>query len=210
MNINPGPDRIDRFVFNSLFGLVLPILCFWLFWWCSLLFASEEKIIMIFALTGLGTGIIISLLVKILFKPDIYGLSKQILILIYLFYNAGMFGFLMGVPVFHPILGIIAGYYWSKRLMVQNGKSNYKAEIRRISFFTAIVTGFVCNSSAFIALMSKSTPSDLKHMLNLSFEISRPMLICLIFSGGLALVFIQYLLTKVTMQRILKFEQQWE
>jgi hypothetical protein len=208
MNINPETERIDRFIFNSLFGLVIPIFCFLLFWWGSLLFASEEKIIMISALTGLGIGIMVSLLVKILFKPDIYGLSKQVLILIYLFYNAGMFGFFMGVPVFHPVLGIIAGYYWSKRLKFQDRNLNSKAEIERISIFTAMVMGVVCICSAFFALISKSTPYDLKHMLNLHFDITRPMLLSLIISGGLTLIIIQFFLTKITMRRILKFAEQ--
>jgi hypothetical protein len=207
MSINPEPERIDRFIFNSLFGLALPILCFLLFWWGSLLFASEEKIIMISALTGLGIGIIISLLVKILFKPDIYGLSKQVLVLIYLFFNFGMFGFFMGVPVFHPILGIIAGYYWSKRLKVLKCKTNYRAEIKRISLFTAIVIGIVCICSAVFALMSKSTPSDLKQMLNLSFDVSQSILVSLILFGGLFLILIQYLSTKVTMKKVLKLNE---
>jgi hypothetical protein len=92
--------------------------------------------------------------------------------------------------------------------MVRNGKSNYKAEIRRISLVTAIVIGIVCICSAFFALISKSTPYDLKHMLNLHFDITRPMLLSLIISGGLTLIIIQFFLTKITMRRILKFAEQ--
>jgi hypothetical protein len=199
--------KFDRFLFNSMFGMVIPILFFLAFWWGSLLFSGEERFIMISALTGLSIGIIISLFLKLTWKPEIYCLPKPVLELIYLFYNACMFGFFMGVPVFHPILGVIAGYYWAKRLCYQAGMADYKTEIKKVSGFTATVTGFVCLFSAFFALISKSTPSDLKHMLHLSFDLTQTVLISLIISGGLFLVFAQYLLTKITMTKMLKMNK---
>ena len=196
--------KFDRIFFNCLFGFVIPILCFLTFWWGSLLFTKEEKVITIAALTGLGVGIMISLFLKLTLKPDIYSLSKPILVLIYLFYNVGMFGFFMGVPVFHPVLGIIAGYYWARRLFYRDGIVDYKAENKRVSGFTATVIGFVCIFSAFFALISESTLYDLKHMLHLSFNITKFMLISLILSGGLFLVTAQYILTSITMKRTFK------
>lgn len=190
-----------------MFALVIPILCFLAFWWGSLVFSNEERFIKISAITGLSLGTIISLFLKLTLKPEIYSLSKPILELIYLFYNAGMFGFFMGVPVFHPILGVIAGYHWSKRLFYQAGIVDYNSEIKKVSGFTAVVTGFVCLFSAFFALISKSAPSDLKHMLHLSFDVTQSMLIGLIISGGLFLVIIQYLLTMITMKKMLKMNK---
>jgi hypothetical protein len=196
--------KFDRFLFNSLFGLVIPILCFLIFWWSSLLFTNDDKYIIIAAPTGFGVGLMISLFLKLTRKPDIYRLSKPILIMIYLFYNVGMFGFFMGVPVFHLILGVIAGFYWTKRLIHHNAAIVYKAEINRISRFTSIVIGFVCLFSAIFALISKSTPSDLKQMFHLPFDISQPLLISLIITGGLFLIFAQYFFTQITMKKILK------
>lgn len=196
--------QFDRFFFNSLFEMVFPILCFLIFWWSSLLFTNEESIIMIAALSGLGLGTLISIAIRLIWKPDIYKLSSPILLVVYSFYNIGLFGFFMGVPVFHPVLGIIAVYYWIKRLIYQNDAILYKSEIDRISKFTSIVIGIVCLLSGTIALSSKSTPYDLKSMLQLRFDISQPILITFIIVGGLFLITAQYWLTKITMITMLK------
>lgn len=60
----------------------------------------------------------------------------------------------------------------------------------------------VCLFSASIALISKSTPSELEHMLHLTFDILKFMFISLIVSGGLFLV--QYYLTRIIMNKVLK------
>lgn len=196
--------QFDRLLFNGLFGMVIPIFCFLFFWWSSLLFTKEEKTVAISALSGLGFGVIFSITIKLIWKFDVYKLSVPVLLMIYLFYNFGLFGFFMGVPVFHPVLGILAGYYWAKRLICQNGKIDYKSEINRISLFTTIVIGLVCLSSAIFALSSKSTPLDLKMMFHLPFDISLQVLVVFIIGGGLLLIITQYWLTKITMIKMLE------
>jgi hypothetical protein len=196
--------RFDRLIFKLLFGLAIPVLCFLIFWWTTLIFTQNEKIIMIVSLSGLCLGLLIDFLIILFFKPDIFKLSKPVLVIIYLFYNAWLFGFFMGVPVFHLALGIIAGFYWVKRLIYQNEIKDYKREIHRTSIFTSTVIGVVCLFSAVIALISKSTPSDLKGMFNLSFDISFPLLTASIIAGGIFLVIAQYYLTKIVMELTLK------
>ena len=191
--------RFERLIFNFLFGFVIPALCFLGCWGISFLFTRNEKIIIIVSLSGLCLGLIIDFLIYYFFKPDIFKLSKPILIIIYLFYNTWLFGFFMGVPVFHLALGIIAGFYWMKRLIYQNEIKDYKREIYRTSLFTSIVIGVVCLFSAVIALLSESTPSDLQGMFHLSFKISMPLLVCFIIAGGLILIIAQYYLTRATM-----------
>lgn len=196
--------RFERFLFNCLFGLVIPIVCSLVFWWSSLLFTGNNMVIMIAAISGLGIGLMISMYLKLTLKTDIYNLSMPVLIVVYLFYNFCMFGFFMGMPIFHLFLGVIAGFYWTKRLIYHNNTIDYKAEVLRISRFTSIVVGFVCLFSAIIALISKSTHSDLKRMLHLPFDISPLILISFIIIGGIFLILSQYWLTKVTMIIILK------
>ena len=199
--------KFERFLFNCLFGVVIPILCFLIFWWSSLLFTSDQKYIIFAAITGIVAGLIISFIIKLTRKPDVFRLSKPILIITYLFYNAGIFGFFMGIPLFNLIWGPIAGFYWVKRLIYNNNAVDFKAEINRLSVFTSIVTGFVCLFSAIFALLSESTPDDLKMMLHLHFDLSQPLLISLIIAGGLFLIFSQYLLTRITMIIILKINK---
>ena len=200
--------RFDKLLFSVLFGIVMPILCFIIFWWGTFIFTDNHKVIIIAALSGLGIGILISLLMKLIRKPDIYLVSIPELILVYLFYNGVLFTMFMGIPVFHLVLGVIAGYYWAKYMIHHKEITNHEGEIRRISTFTAIVIGIVCLFSAAVALISKSTSEDLKNMFNLSFDISRSLLITFIVAGGLSLIIIQYLLVKFTMKKILSAEKE--
>ncbi len=195
--------RFDRLLFNVLFGIAIPILCFIVFWWGTFIFTNDQKIIIIASLTGLAIGILISLLIKFINKPDIYGLSEPVLILVYMFYNGILFAMFMGIPFFHLFLGIIAGYYWAKYIINHKGITDYKREIRRISVFASVITGIVCIFSAAVALLSKSTLSELKHMFHLPFELTRPLLIAFLISGGLLMIVVQYLLVKIIMKKTL-------
>jgi cellulose synthase/poly-beta-1,6-N-acetylglucosamine synthase-like glycosyltransferase len=124
--------------------------------------------------------------------------------MVYLFYNGVLFAMFMGIPFFHLFLGIIAGYYWAKYLINHKKITDYKREIRRISLLTSIVIGIVCMFSALVALINKSTIGDLKLMFNLPFDISRPMLIAFIVTGGILMIIVQYMLVKVTMKKTLQ------
>jgi len=199
----PEMIRLDRILFSGLIGVVMPLFCFVVFWWSSLLLTRENFHIMIAAFSGLGLGLILSFILLFVSKTDIYKLSMPTVIFIYIFYNVGLFGFFMGVPLFHPALGILAGYYWAKRLMYKPAKTEYKTEILRISKFTALIIGCVCLFSAVIAVLNPSTPSELKSMLHLPFEITFLNLIICITIGGLLLIALQYFLVKITMIKTL-------
>lgn len=194
--------RIDHIIFNTLFGMVIPIAGFLLFWWGALLFTREDKNIAISALSGLILGLLIYAIIRRFWKYDVFHLYNNILISVYLFYSIGMFGFFMGVPVFQLVLGVIAGYYQAKRLIYRSGWRDYEAEISRTSRFTASVMGGVCLLSAGFALLSQSTPNDLKSMLHLPFDVTQPILIGLISVGGISLILLQYVLTRIIMKKV--------
>ena len=192
--------RFDKLLFSVLFGIVIPILFFIIFWWGTFIFTDNHKVIIIAALSGLGIGILISLLIKFIRKPDIYSISVSVLILVYLFYNGILFTMFMGLPVFHPVLGVVAGYYQAKYMLHHKKITDYRKEIRRISVFTSAIMGIVCLFSATVALVSKSTTEDLRGMFNLLFDISQTLLVTFIITGGLFLIIIQYLLARFTMK----------
>lgn len=204
MNKNYILDKTDRIFFNFLFGFVLPVFGFEIAVWIAFVNGPVEKAIKIAALLGFSVGLVISLLIRFILKPDIYKLPLPVLILIYLFYNVCIFGFFMGVPVFNLVTGGLAGYYWVKRISSRNELNNSGRDVQRISIFTASVTAIVCFSSAIIALISKSTPEDLRGMFHLHFEITRPILVSLIIVGGILLVALQYYLTRFIMIKTLK------
>ena len=204
MNMFDIMDKTDRIFFNFLFGFVLPLFGFEAAVWFAFVNGAAEKTIFHSALLGFSVGLVVSLLIRFILKPDIYKFPIWILILVYIFYNICIFGFFMGVPVFNLATGALAGYYWSKRISNRNELNNSRRDIRRISIFTASVTGLVCLSSAIIALLSKSTTEDLKGMFHLNFDITRPLLVSLIIIGGSMLVALQYYLTRFIMVKTLK------
>jgi ABC-type Fe3+ transport system permease subunit len=197
-------DKTDRLLFNFLFGLVLPLLGFEVAIWFAFEISSAEKAIATAALIGFSIGLAVSLLIWFIFKPDIYKLPVLMLILIYLFYNICIFGFFMGVPVFNLVAGALAGYYWVKRILNRNELDNSGRDVRRLSIFTSSITAIICVASAIIALLSKSTPEDLRGMFHLHFEITRPLLVSIIIIGGIMLVTLQYYLTRFVMEKTLK------
>jgi len=194
----------DRLIFNVLFALVIPVICLIIFWWVSFLFTHNTKPIIIAAMSGLCLGIIIDLLLRYLYKPDVYKIPVYLTILVYLFYNTWAFSSFMGVPVFNLVPGVFAGFYRARRMIYEQRTQDCKSEIQRVSIFTALITGIVCLFSATIALISKSTPDDLEGMLRLPFDLTMPMLIGIIVIGGLFLILAQYFLTRIVMQQTLK------
>lgn len=195
--------KFDRLLFNVLFGITIPVLFFIISWWCTFIFINDQKIIIIASLSGLVTGIIVDVLFKLMKKPDIYGLSKTVLILIYLFYNGILFGMFMGVPFFHLVPGIIAGYYQAKCMIHHNKLTNYTKEIQRMSLFASAIIGIVCLFSGTIAFTNKSTASELRSMFHLPFELSQALLVFLIVTGGILMIVAEYFLVKFTMKKTL-------
>jgi len=204
MNTFDIMSKTDRIFFNFLFGLVLPLFGFEVAVWIAFVNSSPEKTIFTAALLGFSVGLTVSLLVRFILKPDVYKLPIPVLILIYLFYNICILGFFMGVPVFNLAAGALAGYYWVKRISNRNELNNSRRDVLRISIFTSSVTALICISSALIALLSKSTPEDLRGMFHINSEITRPLLVSLIIIGGIMLVALQYYLTRFIMVKTLK------
>jgi hypothetical protein len=202
--MNDIMNKLDRIFFDFMFGLVLPIFGFEVAVWLTFVNDSSERTIFISALLTFSAGIVISLLIRFILKPDIFKMPVPVLILVYLFYNVCILGFFMGVPVFNLAAGALAGYYWSKRTINRNELNNSRRDIQRVSLFASSVTAAVCLTSAIVALLSKSTPEDLKGMFHLNFDITRPLLISLIIIGGLMLVALQYYLTRFVMEKTLR------
>jgi uncharacterized protein YacL len=109
--MNDIMNKLDRIFFDFIFGLVLPIFGFEVAVWLTFVNGSSEKTIFISALLTFSAGIVISLLIRFILKPDIFKIPVPVLILVYLFYNVCILGFFMGVPVFNLAAGALAGYY---------------------------------------------------------------------------------------------------
>lgn len=197
--------RFSVYLFKAILALVIPMTFFLLFWWSSLFFTGNEKTIEIFAFVGIGLGLLIDVFIGIFWKRSVYALPKRLIVIVYLFYCFGMLGFFMGVPLFHPILGALAGYFWAERIIyLKTFGGTIKAEIRTVSVFTAAMMGLISALSATFALLDKYTANNIEGMFNLSFDISMPVLIISILVGGIFLILLQYWLTRLIMRRTLK------
>ena len=76
--------------------------------------------------------------------------------------------------------------------------------IQQVSLFTGIIMVVICIASGIIALSGNSVGSEVRSMLGLGFEITRPMLWGITLIGGTFLVWLQVMVTRITMKMVLK------
>ena len=163
---------MERFALGLILAPLAPLAGLMVFWWSAYAFLPEAWIPLL-TITGLLAGILadVFLLRKLLDRR----LSLIFWVAVFLFYSIGTFGFFMGVPVFNAILAIPAGFVIGSRLAAENaGTPQARKTARRTAWFTTGVLALICVASAFIALASPSTASDLRSMLGWVLKSRRP------------------------------------
>ena len=154
------------FAFPFILGVLSVILWFYI--------DKNESSALIYLIAGLLFGLVIDLKFLKKWIKKRYELSIWFIILIYLIYNIGMYGFFMGFPVFNVLLGLAAGYYFGKRVCFSGIKSEVLSKIiKQVSLFTGLITALICISSGLITILDNSTGSTIKGMLGLNFEIAK-------------------------------------
>lgn len=183
----------------SALGLILAplapiagLLTFWLTAYVLL----PEKWIPLCTISGFALGILADVFVLKELIKRAYQLGTVFWLAVLLFYSVGTFGFFMGVPVFNAALAIPAGFVVGGKLVHEMAD---EVRVRRTSVRTCILTtammAVVCAASAFFALESPSTSSDLRGMLGLGFEVTPVMIWGLILVGGAGLLAVNWVLT---------------
>ena len=196
MNMNP---KIERIIFGLILAPLAPLAGFMAAWWFSYSVLTE-KWIPFGTLFGLGLGILadVFILKRLIMRAP--QLKLIFWVAVFLFYTVGVFGMFMGVPVFNALLAIPAGFVIAAKLELQTpAPAGIGLAARRTAWFTTAVLFFICAASAFIALVSPSTASDLKGMLGLGFEVTQGMIVGLIVVGGLALLAFNWVLTALSL-----------
>ncbi len=197
--------KIEHFALGLILAPLAPLALFMGFWWFSYVLLPE-KWIPYCTLLGLLLGILADVfLLKKLVKRA-YRLGAVFWLAILLFYSVGTFGLFMGMPVFNTALAIPAGFVVGGKLAREkvDGVPLRRASLRTCILTTALMA-LVCTASAFFALMSPSTPSDLRGMLGLGFEVTPAMIWGLILVGGSGLLAVNWLLTSLAIRLTHRF-----
>lgn len=196
---------LQQKIFVLLVDAVFPLVGLLLFWWTMFFLTNNESLIQLSILVGLIFGISLTLYLRKFWKDSIYMLSGKVVLSVYLFYNFGVFGFFMGVPVFHPILGIFAALYWAQRIKEKSTQDAFvKNEINKIILIATVVLVFVFSASAYFALNDPYTAGMVEHIFHLPFSVSTSMLVGIIIVGGIGLLVFQYLAMKFVFGRVLR------
>ncbi len=181
-------DKLERIGLGLLLAPVAPLVGLLAGWWGGYTWLPERWI-PVAALAGLLLGVAVDAAFLRRWVDAAYRLDPKLWIAIYLFYSMGTFGFFMGVPLFNAVLAVPAGFVVGGRLARRGADDlQLRTAARTTALFTTGVLALICAASAFLALASPSTASDLKGLLGLPFEVTPGMILTLILGGGAALL----------------------
>ena len=91
---------VEKALIGVFLGLTFPTIGFIAGWWATYSFLPDLLIILS-ALAGLLIGIIVDVICLKKWVNRAYSLDLKVWMAVYLFYAICMYGFFMGVPVFH-------------------------------------------------------------------------------------------------------------
>jgi hypothetical protein len=197
--------KLEKFALGVILAPLAPLGLFMGFWWASYALLPE-KWIPFGTLLGLLLGILIDTFTLKKLVERAYRLGFVFWLAVLLFYSVGTFGFFMGVPVFNAFLAVPAGFVVGGKLAHEklDGVRIRRASLRTCILTTALMV-LVCAASAFFALMSPSTPSDLRGMLGLDFNVTLAMIWGIILVGGTGLLVVNWLLTSLSVHITYRF-----
>jgi hypothetical protein len=200
-------NKLEAILIGVVVAVIPPALLFFVAWWSAFGIAVAvwhstgdnlpEKVIAISALAGLAGGVLLDCFFLRRWTQRVYRVRTWFLVAAYL--ALAIFGFAacMGVPVFHPLLGAVAGLYVGRKLAHAGAEPEQaKRAMRQVAVFAAAVMSAICFLSGTIALVNPTTPRELQRMLHTPFDVSWTMVGGLILVGGTILVLLQYWLAR--------------
>ncbi len=198
--------KIEQWILGLIMGAVLPICGLLAGWWCTFSLLSTPWVI-VCAVSGLIAGLVLDAFLLKSWVAKAYRLDIKIWMVIYIFYSVCIFGFFMGVPVFNLALAVPAGLLMGVRLAQQKAAAEKsKKVILQTRLFTTFIFAGICAASAWLALSSPSTASDLEGMLRLGFDVTLPMIVGIIAVGGALLLLSQWWLVA----RCIQISNRWK
>jgi len=194
-------QRIENAAIGIVLGTVPVMACFLAGWWISIPLVPEYRIWQV-AVAGVLLGILVDVVFLGGWVRRAYSTQPWVWKAVYLFYSVGMFGMFMGVPVFNVVMALPAGVFVGRWLAHNGSDSTHMQKVaRQAAVFTASTLGLVCIASGAIALVNRSTGSDLQGMLGLQFQVTPVMIVGVILGGGMMLLALSWWLTVKSVER---------
>jgi len=196
---------IDRAIAIILIGGVFPLL--FLILALVLWFTIDKNVenVWFYLIPGLITGVLIDVKYLTNWIERRYRLRLWFVSGIYIFHSICIYVMLMGVPVLNLFLGLIAGYYYAKKIQYLNIPYEHQNRIKtNVSLFTALTMALLCTTSGIVAISYDSTGENLRNLFRLNFEVTKAMILGIALAGGITLIGIQYFLTRLTMNIMIK------
>lgn len=196
---------IDKAIAIILIGGVFPML--FSFMSVVLWFYSDKNTenLWLYFIPGLCIGLLTDAIYLNNWIKKRYLLPTWFIAGIYFFHNICIYILFIGVPVFNIFLGLIAGYYYSQKIRHLKIPHEKHEKIKtEISLVTAFTIAFFCAASGIIALTTDSVGEYLRQIVRVKFEVTKATIFGIILAGGITLVGLQYFLTKLTMNIILR------
>lgn len=197
--------HLDKYVFGVLFGVAFPfIFCLLsVVIWFSV--DKSENHIAFYLLAGLLIGLLIDSYFLKGWIQNMYMLSSGLILMFYIIYNIGVYGFFMGFPVFNSLLGLIAGYYYGKKICFENIIGLRLVMLKRqVLFISGLIMTLVCVPTSFMAFEGDGVGGMIESMLGLNFKVTELMIWAIIIVGGITLIAVLILLTRFAMERTIK------
>ncbi len=196
--------KSDKIILGLILGAVFPVLFSLIAIAVGFYFFSERTMPYLF-----GIGLIAGFIVDILFIRKLlsvmFDVPFWIFAVFYILCSVFLYGIFMGLPVPQLIMGPLAGYYWGRRISLNDIVLHEREDlITKVSRFSAVIMTLVCISSAFIALNEITIGEELEHMLGLNFIPSYTLIVSGIIVGGITLIIFQYLLTRIVLMKTIK------
>lgn len=197
--------RFEKIFIGLIFGCTFPLLFGLLSVITWFYIDKSENRVIIYITAGLLFGLIIDLKFLKGWIKHRFDLPLWYIAGIHIFYNICVYGFFMGFPVFNLLLGLIAGYYFGNRIIYNKIQPEKRSkQINKVSLFTGLIMTLICVSSAIIGLTDKTIGGNIQGMLGLDFEITKAMILTLIFVGGFSLIIFQYFVTRLTIIKTIR------
>jgi len=201
--------NFDKLFFGAILGFAFPFL-FGLFAMMIWFYVSKNEATALYSLlAGMSVGVLIDYFFLKKWINRRYELSMGFIIFLFIVYNIGIFGMFMGFPLFNLILGLVAGYYVAKRAIKEEiAKEKASKLMHSVSLFASLIMAVMCISSTILVFGEKVLTIDLKPMIGIDFVMSHGLINAITITGGLLLIALQYLITKLTIKRTLIAEWQ--